>query len=361
MSESLLKRIYYDPVTGFQGVQNLYKRAKESDPTITTRKVEAWLKRQATNQIHAAPERIKHYWPIKSNYKDHIWQTDLLDVSAMAHNNSGVNFLLCVVDIYTRFAWVRALKNKEAKTVTTAFLDILEESKRSPKILMSDNGSEYVNKSFKALETKFDIEPSYAEPGDHHRQGIVERFNKTIRAKMVCYMTAYKTKKYLSVLDSLVKNYNTSPHSSLGGYTPSKPDDAKIAKIIAKKEFKASQEQTEFDVGDEVRSLKNRVMFKKHAIPKYSSTVHTITNNVGNKRYELDNGKVYLYYQLKAAKDAESFEPPPSQSKETTSEPKKQRLALKKEGVEKINVREGLRERKPQNQVVSKHGEKIIW
>jgi transposase InsO family protein len=372
---SLLKKIYYDPETGLQGADELYRRAKENeallhlDPTIKKKDVQAWLKRQETNQVHALPARIKHYWPIKSNEKNHIWQCDLLDVSATAHTN-GANFLLCVEDIWTRYAWVVPLKNKEGKTSAAAFQQVLDESGRTPKVLMSDNGSEFKNRWFRALLKENGIQTSYAEPGDHHRMGIIERFNKTIRGKLVTYMTAYKTKKYIDVLPKLVANYNTSKHSAIGitpKFAAEHPDDPRITRRLALREFLANQEQIVFEVGDKVRSLKNKVMFEKGAMPKFSQTVHEILGRIGNKRYELDNGKTYLYYQLKPAGGVDSFEPPePSEPNEASeaplhSEPKKQRLALKKEGIEIKNLREGLRERKPAIHLMTKHGERVNW
>ena len=200
-TEVLLKRIYYDPESGLQGAEELYRRARERDPTVKRKEVQEWLKKQVTNQVHAPAPKVKHYWPIKSNGKDHIWQCDLMDVSASAHNNKGVNFLLCVVDIWTRYAWVVPLKNKEGPTCTAAFRTVL--ANRHPEILMSDNGSEFKNRWFRELLKANDIKPSYAEPGDHHRMGIVERFNKTIRAKMVTYMTAYKKRNTSTFCPSL--------------------------------------------------------------------------------------------------------------------------------------------------------------
>src|SRR4051812_22617364 len=114
--EELLRKICYDPETGLQGAQSLYQKAKEQDPSNKRKDVEAWLKRQEVSQVHAPRKEVKHYYPIKSNYPDHIWQIDLMDVSAQAHNNHGVNFLLVAIDIFTRFAWVRQLRNKESKT-----------------------------------------------------------------------------------------------------------------------------------------------------------------------------------------------------------------------------------------------------
>ncbi|MDR3547408.1 MAG: DDE-type integrase/transposase/recombinase [Candidatus Pacebacteria bacterium] len=360
---SFLQKIYYDPETGLQGVDGLYYRAKQIDPTITKKEVAAWLKKQETNQVHAPALDIKHYWPIKSNGKDHIWQVDLMDVSAQAHNNAGINFLLCVVDIWTRYAWVVPLKNKEAKTVLAAFQTVMENEQDPihPQVLMSDNGSEFKNTKFRAFLKENNIKPSYAEPGDHHRMGIVERFNKTIRARLTTYMTAFKTKKYIDKLPKLVRNYNTSPHSALGGSTPSNPSEAKIKDRIDRKEFQAAMEQRVFEVGDKVRSMKNKVMFEKGAQPKWSLSVHTIVAAVGHKRYELDNGKTYLYYQLKPTEGLDEFVPPEEEEPEEVQQPKKERLALKKEGVERGNIREGLRERKPTTQLLTRHGERVQW
>lgn len=365
--EQLLKETYYSP-EGLQGAYRLYKDAREKDPTITRKFVEEWLKKQEVAQVHAPRKEVENYFPIKSNHQDHIWQADLMDVSAQAHNNNGVNFLLCVVDIWSRYAFVRPLKNKEAKTVATAFEDILAE--RSPEILMSDNGSEFINRTFTRLRNEHNIRASYAEPGDHHRMGIVERFNKTIREALTKYMTAFKTKHWLDVLDKLVKKYNNTIHSSTGS-KPSEPVAKRIEAIVADKEDKARREVSTFRIGDEVRSLKNKVMFEKGAMPKWSSSTMKVTGYLAGKRYTLDNGKSYLYYQIKKVGDVEQA---PQQildadlsqqiARDLPAEPivpKPQRLALKKEGVEKANVREGLRERRPDVRVVTRYGEKINW
>ena len=307
--DELLRSIYYDPEQGLQGAASLYQKAKQQSIDcaikITRKAVEEWLKRQETAQVHAPRKEVKHYFPIKSNYKDHIWQADLMDVSAQAHSNGGVNFLLCVIDIWTRYAWVRPLKSKTSASVNAAFADILSEG-RTPAVLMSDNGSEFISRSFAKLRDEHGIRASYAEPGDHHRMGLIERFNKTIRGVLTKYMTAFKTKKWIDVLPKLVKNYNNTVHSSTG----SKPSaassaeaggriDKKIEARIKDKEDKARNELTTFQVGDEVRSLKNKVMFEKGALPKWSSEIHKVTGLIAGKRYLLDNEKSYLYYQLR--------------------------------------------------------------
>ena len=354
-----LRDIYYNPETGLVGAQALYLKAKERNPKIKKSEVAAWLKQQETNQIHFNKPLIKHFFPIKSNYKDHIWQCDLMDVSNQAHKNSGVNFLLCVIDIYTRFAWVVPLKNKSNTVCTAALQKVLAESNRTPEILMSDNGSEFISRSWKALLKSNNIEPSYAEPGDHHRQGIIERFNKTLRTRIENYKTAYKTERWIDVLDKLVYNYNHTVHSSIGS-APVNPNDKKIQQMIEKKEDAARAYISEFKEGDQVRFVKNKVLFEKGAAPNWTSTVYKVKSQHG-KRYELDNGKKYLYYQLQPVKTVNVWEPPAQVTPDENIEPKPVRRALKKEGVEKINITRTLRSRKPQNLLTTKKGERIIW
>ena len=53
--------------------------------------------------------------------------------------NKGFRFLLCVIDIYTKYAWVIPLKDKKAITITDAFQKIEDESKRKPSKILTDD------------------------------------------------------------------------------------------------------------------------------------------------------------------------------------------------------------------------------
>ena len=55
--------------------------------------------------------------------------------------NKGFIFLLCVIDIYRKYAWVIPLKDKKVITITNAFQKILDKSKRKPNKIWIDKGS----------------------------------------------------------------------------------------------------------------------------------------------------------------------------------------------------------------------------
>ena len=69
--------------------------------------------------------------------------------------NKGFRFLLSVIDIYSKYAWVIPLKDKEGITITNAFQKVLDESKRKPNKIWVDKGSQFYNRSMKSwLEKK---------------------------------------------------------------------------------------------------------------------------------------------------------------------------------------------------------------
>ena len=56
--------------------------------------------------------------------------------------NKGFRFLLCVIDIYSKYAWVVPFKDKKGITITDSFHKLLDESKRKPNKIWVDNSSE---------------------------------------------------------------------------------------------------------------------------------------------------------------------------------------------------------------------------
>ena len=53
----------------------------------------------------------------------------------------GIRFLLCVIDIYSKYTWVAHVKDKKGITITNAFQKILDKSGRKPNKIWADKGS----------------------------------------------------------------------------------------------------------------------------------------------------------------------------------------------------------------------------
>ena len=58
--------------------------------------------------------------------------------------------MLCAIDIFSKYAWVISLNNKNGTTINNAFQKILHESNRKPDQIWVDTGSEFYNRSMKS-------------------------------------------------------------------------------------------------------------------------------------------------------------------------------------------------------------------
>ena len=60
-------------------------------------------------------------------FKDNIWGADLADTQLISKFNKGIRFLLCVIHIFSKYAWVVPLKDKKGITIVNAFQKIQKE------------------------------------------------------------------------------------------------------------------------------------------------------------------------------------------------------------------------------------------
>ena len=89
---------------------------------------------------------------------DEQWAADLIEVINIAKPNRGYRYLLTVVDVFSKYAWVEPVKTKSGQDMTTAFEQILKRSqRRQPHKLQTDDGKEFYNKYFQALMKRKNI------------------------------------------------------------------------------------------------------------------------------------------------------------------------------------------------------------
>ena len=101
----------------------------------------------------------------------------------MSKFNKEFIFLLCVIDIYSKHAWVIHLKDKNGIMITNAFQKIFDESNRKPNKIWVDRDSEFYNRLMKSWLQKNDIE-MYST----HNEGkyvVAERFIKTFKINLI--------------------------------------------------------------------------------------------------------------------------------------------------------------------------------
>ena len=127
---------------------------------------------------------------VHAAFKDNIWGADLADMQLLSRYNKGIRFSLCVIDVFSKYAWVVPLKDKKGLSIVKAFQITLKQSNRKPNKIWVDKGSEFYNASFKKWLQDDDI-VIYST----HKEGksvVAERFIRTLKSKTYKYMIQYK-------------------------------------------------------------------------------------------------------------------------------------------------------------------------
>ena len=103
---------------------------------------------QLENELHKQIIRKFKKRKVYSSFRDNICCVDLADLQSLSKYNKGIKYLLCAIDIFSKYAWVVPLKDKRGISIVNAFQKIISEGRKPNKIWV-DQGSEFYNKSFK--------------------------------------------------------------------------------------------------------------------------------------------------------------------------------------------------------------------
>ena len=93
---------------------------------------------QLANELHKPIIRKLKKREVYSSFKDNIWGVYLADMQLISKYNKGVRYLLCAIDLFSKYAFVVPLKDKKETTITNACQNILNDSKRKPKQIWTD-------------------------------------------------------------------------------------------------------------------------------------------------------------------------------------------------------------------------------
>jgi hypothetical protein len=265
-----METAYYDPKRpgSFGGINAL---ARESRSSVGD--VRKWLSEQDAYTLHKQQRRQFNRRKTFSKGIDDLWQADLVDVSSLATYNDGNRYILTVIDVFSKYAWAKALKNKTGTSFVNAFTEIFAEKR--PNFLQTDKGTEFVNASFQKLLADNDIK-FYTSQNEDVKCAVVERFNRTLKSKMWQYFSYKNTNRYLDVLQDLMTAYNRSFHRSI----KAAPIDVNFQNenAIRKQLYKPKKlpVRFKFRANDKVRISQSRLPFQKGYLPTWSIEIFNV-------------------------------------------------------------------------------------
>lgn len=228
------------------------------------------------------------------------FQADLIEMIPFSKQNQGNKYILMVIDVFSKRAWARALKNKTGEEVTKAMASIFEENpKNIPRNCHTDEGREFYCKNFQQLMKKYDI--NHYSTFSKMKASIVERLNRTILNKLWKQFNLQGSHKWLHLIQPIMKTYNSTFHRTI----KMRPIDVcpKNEQYLLQTVYKRNQtlmvckQKSKFHINDYVRISKYKTLFEKGYTPNWSTEIFRIveilpTEPITYRIADLDNNKI---------------------------------------------------------------------
>jgi len=233
------------------------------------------LERDLAYTLHKPRRRRFPTLPVIVGGLDDQWVADLVEVQSLAKYNRGIRYLLTVLDVLSKYAWVQPLKAKTGLALVKAFDKILKQGRR-PNRLQTDRGKEFYNRTFQRWLKEQGIQ-HFSTEGDA-KTSVVERFNRTLKERLYRYFTAANPLRFDHVLPDLVQGYNATRHRSIG-MAPQDvtwTNEEAVWKRLYDQRLKRKRPQPKFKVGDRVRLNKIYRTFEKGYLPGWTEEVFVV-------------------------------------------------------------------------------------
>ena len=273
-TNKILLDIYQDTKNpnSYTGVQKLLHAVKKHHPSITKHDIIQFLKSQKAHTLHKITQKHFLRRRILASKPGIIASCDLADLSSLARYNNGYKYIVCFIDVFSRFAQCIPVKRKNATSIHDSLNKILN-SGHFPKLnrLNTDEGKEFYNEKVNKLLNSKGI-TLYSVSSREIKAAIAERFIRTLKGKLFRYMTHQNTKKYVNILTDVVNSYNHTQHRGLGGdHTPSEihqqtdPDEIQLQFNRMYKNPCSSHKRviSNLPIGEYVRLSQLKPTFKK--------------------------------------------------------------------------------------------------
>ena len=343
-NEEIIREVYYDPLTGFSGVNKTFQTLKKQGHKVSRKEIQKFIKKQQIAQINK--KNIGKSGSFIPPHPLYEFQIDLIYLENKNLNKASYG-LVCI-DTFTKKGDVELIKRKSAPEVTNAMREILKRM-GIPKYVYCDEGKEFDNELFLNLMKENKIEVIFSLT----HAPMVERLNRTIKELLEKYLQATGTKTITNVLPKIIKNYNNSYHTTIK-MAPNEVNENNQAEVYNNILQKATIKLREpINVGDRVRVQLKSKTFQKGYKPKFSKEIYTVDSKEG-KYYIINslNRKYLRAFLQKVSGDVEVGISPVDL--EGTKEGFLKELAQRPIDPESLQIKTDLEEQRKLNPIASR-------
>ncbi len=271
----ILYKLYFTD-KNFDGIDQLLRKAKVIDKSIKRSDVKLFLESTKAYQMTYTTIKEKTYPPIYSE-RPYAFQIDLSFIPQYKEQNKGIYVLFTAININTRYSYASYATNKEKSTVLKLFQHF---QKQVPEInmIMGDLGSEFTNTEFLTYLDKQNISYHFFK-SDSHKLGIINRFHRTLKEKILKYMIANETTVWYDILDTIINNYNHTYHRGIK-MQPAQMNNYLEQLYMMQKRNQTNEyhdSQPELKINDIIRVKNDRNIITTRMEPIYGYETYQIT------------------------------------------------------------------------------------
>lgn len=220
------------------------------------------IKEAVVHELHApARKNFERRYVVLKGLND-LYQADLIELREYAKENDNFNYILVVINCFSKKAFLEPMKNKSGVAVAETLSKILKKIETPFKYLQSDMGTDFKNAHVSKLLKQYNV--IHYTSFSALKASIVERLNRTIKSWLFKAMSVQGSHRWLDILSDIVDKYNNRVHRTIG-IAPNKVNEKNEAKILRRLRKRPLPPKTKIKikVGDPVRISKQRGIFDK--------------------------------------------------------------------------------------------------
>ena len=297
--EKIVNDIYKEFGLG-SGQNSLYEKVSRRYLNITRVFVREFLKRQEGYQL-AYTQRNQTNKKIFSSGINKCWYIDLIDCNPLVKTNKGYRYIVTSVDSFSKFVFLAKLKNKEPASIVTALREIciLQANNNYPRVLVSDNGTEFKNQLMEEFSREHDIKQIFGRSYSPKSNALCEATNGVIRNMLRALFIRHCNTNWCDHLEIIRNSINdATPSSTERPRSEVYLQGLHAHEILSKNQVIKTEQQRlnnneKFNIGDEVRisllalETKVREKFKsgnsKYVIVRFSKEIYTVDKIIKTK------------------------------------------------------------------------------
>jgi hypothetical protein len=260
---------------------------------------------------------LRHAKRDKKSNPIYVWrprallQADLVDMTPLtkAEPKNNNNWILCIIDSYTRFAWTKALPNKNQITMTNAINEMFPKMKLPPQggRMLTDEGMEFRARACQKAMLRFNYRLHHARSQCQGKASTVERYQRSLQDLLYRHIENTQNKHWdtTTLLPDMTRSLNHRFHRII----QCRPIDAEqlayrdhVNQALLKYYTRYKREKPKLSEGDAVRILFHRMVFGKSYDDIWSRKLYEVC--------AIDTKKQLPMYEVKYKTPAGKWEKP---------------------------------------------------